>query len=363
MILWRYFAREFAKNLAVLVVFLSGLYIVIDFLEKNTRYFPKYNTPNAVIAEYYFVQIPKLVSELSPFATLFAAIITLWSLAKSGEIAAMRAAGMSVFRVCSPILALGMATSLGIMALDEFVVPRAMMAHHKIERVKIEGSQMDRIFLDSNWVRGDDSILRFRRLDPINRRLLEPEYFVLSSPSRLKQMVHAREASFDESRRVWTLHDAVVTELEAPEGKLVQYQAAHFATKVTSEPPRLLRDGVEANQISFKELMDLIEQSQAAGGASASRLVDLHQKISLPFASFLFAFLALPFALRKERQADTHIGVVVCLIVAILYWFGNIAMRNLAQNDVVNPILAAWATNIGLMATAFLFVRKLDRGQ
>ncbi len=361
MIFARYLAREFLKVNAFIIIFFLTMYCVIDFLEKNTRYFPKYDASGVVILEFYLTQLPKMFVDLLPFSTMFAGVVVLFLFAKNGEISAMRAAGMSVFRVCSPLLVLGAILAVASFGMNEFVVPRTTLHLKKVETVKIEKSELGRMFFESNWVRGEGSILHFKALNQVERGLEGVEYFVFSNPSQVRTVVHARQAFFDGERSTWILRDARETNFDG-QGRMT---GARFLptcpTNVVSQPPRLLREGVTADQISYRELRELIDQSKRAGGAIASREVDLYQKLSLPLANFLFVFFALPFALRKERQADTYVGVIYCLTAAILFWVGNLSMRNLAQNGVVHPLIAAWSVTAVLGALCFLLVRKLDK--
>lgn len=365
MILSRYVAREFLKLIGFLLFFFLALYFVVDFLEQNTRYFPKYKATGSVILEYYIVQIPKMVVDLLPFTILFASIICLWIFSRSGEISAMRAAGMSVFRICSPMLLIGAFLSIISFILSSTVVPPLMIRKSYVESVKIEKQTLGAIFFESNWVKGEQSFLHYSKINEIERTLERPEYFGVTTPGVLDSYVLAQSAFFDKKKGVWVLENAQATYFEKSRGKnaLGVEFFAQFETTVRSQPPRILRDGVTPDQVSYAELKELIRQSQRAGGDVSDRQVDLYQKLSQPLSNLLFIFIAMPFALRKERQADTYFGIVICLCVAIVYWVGNISMRSLAANGVLNPLVAAWATPLVLGIVAFFIVRTLDRGQ
>jgi lipopolysaccharide export system permease protein len=360
MIFGRYLVREFFKVNVFIILFFLTMYCVIDFLEKNTRYFPKYNAEGSVILEYYVTQLPKMTVDLLPFSTLFSAIVVLWLFAKNGEIAAMRAAGRSVLRICTPLLAVGLGLSVFSFAMNEWVVPRSTLHLKKVETIKIEKSELAKMFFESNWVRGENSILHFKELNQVTGALEGVEYFVFRGSNEVKTFVHAKKAEFDVSQMAWRLDEALVSEF-GRKAKLSQMQRyKSYLTNVVSQPPRLLREGVTSDQISFRELSRLIAQSKAAGGAISNREVELYQKISLPLANFLFVFFALPFALRRERQADTYMGIVYCLGAAIVFWVGNLSMRNLAQNGVIPPLIAAWVVTFLLGTACALLVRKLD---
>lgn len=362
LIFGRYLVKEFLKVKIFIILFFIFMYCVIDFLEKNTRYFPRYQVEGSVILEYYLTQVPKMYIDLLPFSVLFSTIITLWVFARSGEIAAVRAAGRSVSRVCLPLLGIGAFFSVVSFVVAQFVVPRTMLHLQKIETVKIEKQPLERIFLESNWVKGESAILHFKTLNQVQGSLDESEYFKFEKPSVIQEFVYAKRAVFDALKGVWVLENAIVTSFDA-DGKKARTQfKPKYPTTVYSQPPRLLREGVTSDQVGYLDLLELIGQSRKAGGAVADREVDLYQKISLPLANFLFILFALPFALRRERQADTYIGIVFCLAVAIVYWVGNILMRNLAQNGVVNPMLAAWTMTVLLAVAGVYLVQKLDRG-
>jgi lipopolysaccharide export LptBFGC system permease protein LptF len=66
--------------------------------------------------------------------------------------------------------------------------------------------------------------------------------------------------------------------------------------------------------------------------------------------------------LRRERQADTYVSIVVCLVAAIVYWVGNASMKTMAQNGLLNPVVAAWLVNVVFLAGSVVILRKLDRG-
>ena len=363
MIFGRYMSREFLKLNALIALFFLGMFCLIDFLEQNTRYFPKYNATGGVIVEFYLTQLPKMFVDMLPFSSMFAAIITLWVFAKSGEISALRAAGRSVVRICFPIVFCALCLTFLSMLISELVIPRTSLHFKKVETVKIEKSELGKMFLESNWVKGDSAILHFKDLNQVQKSLEKVEYYLFRTPSEISEFVYATRALFDVRRGVWVLHEALISEFDA-QGKLLGKRfEATYPTVVRSQPPKLLNEGVTSDRISYSDLRELIEQSKRAGGAAADREVDLYQKLAAPFANLVFVLFALPFALRRERQADTYIGIVLCLGAGVLYWVGNLSLRSMAQNGLVNPMLAAWTTTVVLGCLSFYLVHKLDRGQ
>lgn len=363
MIFFRYVAQEFLKFVTMIVFFFSAIYCVIDFLEKNARYFPRHNASASVIFEYYVVQLPKMFVDLLPFAVLFAAIITFWSLSRSGEIAAARCSGASVFHVSLPVLLSGTVLSLLSFGLSEWIVPPAQQRLRVIETVKIEKSELSRMFLESHWIRSDDRMLHFQKYDRVTGALVQPTLYEFADWSTLSAVIRSSFARFDDKSQSWVLRDALRTVFPVTGlGSLSSSVHPFFDSGIAAEPPRILSAGIQPTELGFFELLALIRESEEAGISAEKRLIDLYQKLSLPLACFLFAFLALPFVVRRERQAENYAGVVVALGLALLYWAGNFAMRSLAQSELIPPFLGAFSMSLLLLIFGLFQLRRLNSG-
>lgn len=361
MIFARYLLREFNKLYFSISFGFVFVYCIIDFLEKNTRYFPRYNASLAVIAEYYLVQMPKMFVDISPFSVMFSGILTIWIFARSGEIAVMRAAGQPIRRVCAPLLFASAVISVLCFLISEFVVPSALLQMQKIETVKIEKSALSKMFLESQWVSGRNAILHFQKLNQIEHSLTGPEYIVFRNQSSVEKIVHGSRAVFDSVAGSWKLVDATVSSF-GESGELISVESrTEFSTSVVSQPPKLLREGISSDLVSFRELRQVLKDSKASGDAMSSRETDLFQKLSAPFANLLFAFFAFPFALRRERQADTYIGIVVCLLTAAVFWGSAAAMRAVAAGGLVPSFVAAWGPTVLFMVFGIFLMLKVDR--
>ena len=77
------------------------------------------------IIEYYLVITPEFLVMLLPIMLLLALLYTLTNHARHNEITAMRAAGVSLWRLCVPYFVMGSAVSLVLFVLNEWCVPRS----------------------------------------------------------------------------------------------------------------------------------------------------------------------------------------------------------------------------------------------
>jgi len=77
------------------------------------------------VLTYTLAMTPEFVVMILPIVLLLALLYTLTNHARHNEITAMRAAGIGLWRICTPYFTVGFAASLAMFALNEFLVPRS----------------------------------------------------------------------------------------------------------------------------------------------------------------------------------------------------------------------------------------------
>ena len=99
----KYILKEFLRFFIITFFSFILLFIIVDFFEK-IRMFLSNNASVSQIASYFIFSIPMIISYILPPAVLLATLITFGSFSKSNEITAMKANGVSIYRICLPII-------------------------------------------------------------------------------------------------------------------------------------------------------------------------------------------------------------------------------------------------------------------
>src|SRR5215467_12237672 len=89
------------------------------------------------IIRYYLAKTPEFLVLVLPMALLLAMLYTLTNHARHHEITAIRAAGISLWRLCLPYLAVGILFSLGVLWLNESCVPKAAEVADQIRNSRL----------------------------------------------------------------------------------------------------------------------------------------------------------------------------------------------------------------------------------
>jgi lipopolysaccharide export system permease protein len=132
-ILDRYLINEYLRNLLFISLSFLSLFLIIDFFEKF-RMFLSNNATFAQMGSYFLFRIPMVISQILPAAILLASLVTCGYLSRHSEITAMKANGLSLYRISLPILTIAAMTSLLVFFLSEWVTP---LTNYRAEYIRL----------------------------------------------------------------------------------------------------------------------------------------------------------------------------------------------------------------------------------
>jgi len=136
-ILDRYLTREFLKSLIFSQTAFVLIFVLVDIFEKLDM-FIDHRAPYNLVALFYIYQIPYIMILTLPVAMLLASMATISQMARHHEIVAMKAAGLSLYRIFAPLFILGLLISLAVMAVGETIVPITNQKKGNLERIRIK---------------------------------------------------------------------------------------------------------------------------------------------------------------------------------------------------------------------------------
>src|SRR5256886_17173405 len=95
--------------------------------------------PLIYIFEHFLYRLPAALHEGLPVVMLVATIFLFLSLSRFHELTAMKAAGISLYRVSAPVLLMGLSVAVSAMLFQELFLPRLNELGEEVDRVKIRG--------------------------------------------------------------------------------------------------------------------------------------------------------------------------------------------------------------------------------
>jgi LPS export ABC transporter permease LptG/LPS export ABC transporter permease LptF len=302
---------------------------------------------------YLFFLTPKLIFDLAPMSVLVAVLITFGILTKHNEITAMKASGVSLYRLAMPVLGAAMLMSGGLFAFAHYYVPDANRKQDAI-RKEIKGKPVQTyLHPDRHWVfdpgsNNDPRVFYFKYIDGAQKVMLGPQVFELDpSNFRIHKHISAEKARWEPSLRAWVFENG--WSRDDPGGRHEKFsnfsgQVATFA-EVDERPDYFLQEVLQDQQMNYQQLAAYIRELQRSGIDTIALQVSFYRKFALPLFALVMALISVPFAfLAGNRGAMAGVGI--SFGIAIAYWTLGGLFEQLGDVNLLPATLAAWSPDL-----------------
>jgi lipopolysaccharide export system permease protein len=368
-ILDRYIIRElvgpFLFGFALFVtVLVSG-----EYLFKLTAFIAR-GAPFLDVVELFGLRIVIVSVITLPMAMLLATLLALGRLSSESELVAIQAGGVPILRISYGAIAFGLAVSIAGFVINERLVPPAGRRSAMIEEMIVTSLRNELIggigggkayVIQDFDGRQLARIVVAREFDAREGTMKQVQY-IQYSEGVPKFLVQAERAQWINSNQ-WRFTNAQMYALGPVAGdKRVRVEGVPEATVlILNKTPGQIAKGLKKpEEMSYRELEAYIKEQRELGiGPRNLRELEvgLHNKISMPFASLVFALLGTPLGIRRHRSGAA-VGVGISILVIFAYYVLWHSMAVLGENGQVSTLLASWCANIvGGITGLFLLFR------
>jgi lipopolysaccharide export system permease protein len=290
----------------------------------------------------YLYQLPLHLSQALPIASLLASVITMVLLSRTNEVTAMRAAGMGPARIGLPLAVGGLVLSGLAYVINERVIPYTSHHLHYVQDVLIEGGQASEVASHTRWQRKGNLIINFRDYDISAQRIMGLNIVEVRSSFRPDRIIEATSAKYSPESKVWDADDIQITYFH--EDGTIDYteNRKSLTVRLNVDPKKLMRDRRTPEEMSMRELREMIDRGEKSGADTLAYRVDLQVKLAYPLAAFVVSLIGLNFGYRSERTTETARSVLMAFSVGISYWFVLNAVKALGKRGDLPPMIAGW---------------------
>ncbi|PIV39276.1 MAG: hypothetical protein COS29_03545 [Candidatus Omnitrophica bacterium CG02_land_8_20_14_3_00__42_8] len=362
-ILDKYITKYFILPLLYCLLMFIALYVIIDLFGRLDEIL-KQNIHLGILWEYYISMIPLIVTQTAPVASLISTIYVLGALNKYGEITAMRAAGINIYRILMPFIYIGAAMTMLIFGVSEKILPQSMRKAESIQENFLDRADKNKPI--------NKKVIPNIALYGKNNRLIFIDNFDISSKTAigitiLEQdkkdnvllKINAHEAKWIDGK--WLFSNILTYKLD--DKGMVAGSPEFFQKKVINmeKPKDLISKGTNYEYMGFHDLSNYIKNFSGASPKLITRLrVDLHQKISLPFASLVVILIGSGFALRirQRGKATALLGIGMSIVIGFIYYAFMASCIAFGKSGSLPPFLSAHLANILFGSIGIILIRN-----
>ena len=350
-ILDQYVVLEFLNMFALVLlgfVLLMQVFTVFDLLSDILRN----HIPITTVGDYLINLTPFLLDQLVPLAVLIAVLVTFGVLNRNSEIIAMKATGISLYRLVVPVVSIAAILAMSLFLFDEFYLPQANRRQDALRNI-IKGRPAQTVtHPEQNWIFGaprkgePGRIFYYRFFDPdrnefANISVLEfdPSTFALT------RRIFAAKAFWDPGTASWRFHNGWENDIEGDHPKAFHQFTQTSFSEIHEEPGYFNKESLQAQQMNFGQLKRYIVDMRQSGFDTMKLRVALWHKLAYPSAAIVMAVLAIPFALSMGRRGSLT-GIAVGIGVALAFWVIDNLSCALGNVNYLPPALAALAADV-----------------
>lgn len=357
-LLRRYVFVRFVQSYVLTLGAFIGVFLIIDFFEHADEFV------GAAVGwrdwlSYYVNRIPFTISYMGPQAVLLATVITLTSFARNNEFIAMKACGIGVTGITTPILMGSLIISFFVLASNEFLMPEATQKMNHIYRVKVRGKQSgSSVKRDNLWFRAaNGAIWNVQYYEPEKTLMKNVSIFSYSGKHLIQQRIDATAAHWN--GKEWEFLDGYVRTFHANGLANTEYFEKHIFP-VEETPEDFIKVKKKPTEMGIRDIYEEIQQDIASGQDPTKKWVGLHQKISYPFCTIILALIGIPLSLRHNRSGGVLFCVSVSLAVGLSFSFFYAMGISLGNGGTFHPVLAAWGPIALFASVGFYLILTMD---
>jgi len=311
--------------------------------------------PLAEVLRLIILLLPSFLVLTIPMAFLLAVLLAFGRLSSDNEITVLKASGLSLGALLPPVLLTATAAALLTLFISALAVPWGNTGFKQmtmdVARKYAASAIRERIFRDDL----PGIVLYVDQYDEAQRTMQR----VMIQDSRDQERpltIFAKSGliSSDDGTGVLRilLKNGTIHTQQKEDYRLISF-GEYLLTAESGRSTPLVRTEMD---LGIGELRSGIASSKVSPQARLKMATELHSRFAFPFATFVFAILALPLGLSNRRSGKGS-GFTISILILLVYYVLLSFLRTLAEKGGISPVLAVWLPNLIFLAIGLFLLR------
>ena len=337
----RGFLLAFGMAIGILTFGMTGanLVKVLDFLAQGI--------PLMTFIKFTLYILPIILTFTVPWAVMVAVMLVFGRLSADSEITAMRACGVSILQIVSPILLLTVGLTALCLYLQIEIGPPLLGKSRQLLTIEAINQPLA-LFEPGRQVFYENTIISIADKSE-DGSLKGVQLYKLADKETLALDISAATGKLEVDKAAQQLkvilYDCVLHDKRSnPEVRMFHSQL-EFAFNYGKELNRM-RLATKPKYMTLRDLMGRIKITREVLHEDTTSLeVELNQRIAFALSPIAFLLLGLPLAIRTSRR-ETSIGLFLSVILAGVFFLSIILCESFTEYPKMYPQYLLWLPNI-----------------
>ena len=304
--------------------------------------------------------MPTFLVYTIPMAFLLAVLLTFGRLSADNEFTVMRACGISLVQIMPPVLLCGLVACLFGLYAGVVGVP---WGNQSFARMSISVLQQNISATIREKVFWDDipGVVLYTEHYDEERQVLSGVIIYDGRDTAQPLTIFAKDGVVGGGANAREIRLALRNGSIHAKGKESGYRLINFGdyTMTISAPGTSNSVSRSPWDMDNAELRRFIDNPATPVQFSLKMAKELHSRYALPFATLVFAVLAVPLGLQNRRSAKSS-GFAVSIGVLLLYYILFSLMGAIAEKGTIPTGLALWLPNLIFLALGCSLLRMVS---
>lgn len=339
----RYLAAEIMVATALVVLALVMLFSFFDLVEEMKDLGRGgYQLKHAAL--HVLLRAPTHVYEVFPIAALIGTLFALTQLVASSEYTVMRTSGVSLTRLNTALVGIGLSFAVVTFVFGEFIGPPAEQFAQRTRSLAIAGIVAQE-FRSGLWVKDGYNFVNVGEVTP-QSELKNIRIYEFDKDYRLHTLSLAEHGKYLKDR-TWLLDGVVTTTFEGQRTRVRRIPELQWYSVL--EPQILSMLLVRPDRMSAWNLWSYSQHLRENRQRALQYEIALWTKLMYPLAVLVMMILALPFASFQKRQGGVGGRIVAGIMLGLGFYMMNRLFASLG-------LLYDWPAVVSAVTPTLLFL-------
>lgn len=360
-IVQRYILKELIAPFVISLAFFSFVFLMTQ-IPVITDYVVNYQIGIKTVLLLLAYTMPFFLQFVIPMSVMLSVLLTFLRMSGDMEIVALKAGGVSIYRMLPPVLVFGLLGAILTAYMAAYGLPTGRKATkqllYQVAAAHVDLGLKPRQFIDSF----KDVVLYIHEINPATKELKDVFIEDQRNPQLVSTVIAPRgKISVDSAQlvvnlRLWQggIHQVDLSESRA---NTLQFETYDIRLDMKRNLAALTQGPEHVEEMSIAQLRQAIHDAAKKDSTYYRPLMELHKKFSLPAACLALSLLAMPLGIRarsSRRAYGVGLGLGFFLFYYILLSIGWV----LGEPGTYPPQIGMWVPNAVSLAIGLVLLNR-----
>ena len=353
----RYVLKELLYPFIFGVASFSSIFIASTMLFKITQYITQYGASMETIARLFMYNMPEIINYTFPMSMLLAALMAFGKLSGSSEITAMKAGGVSYYRIVAPVLVVGFFVSMFSLVWAEKMVPFSKAEAKRIlnEEIKHNTRPTTQDHVVIKTISGSTQRVTYANKFDEKKGKMTDITIEEFEKGKIARIQTAKEGYWENGS--WRIMNGNVFPLNDQEGVTSTARFKEQIIPLNFSPKQISWEQKDPEEMTIRELREYIGMLEKQKSPTNRQWCEIFMRINIPLASFFFAMIGACLGTQKQRTSSS-IGLGISVLVIFIYYAVMTFTTGLGKGGAMPPLLACAIPNILCLGIGLYLMKK-----